>query len=43
MERVGHLRLMNFTLPIVCIARWFPMAPRRWSLRRLPSLHVSRL
>jgi hypothetical protein len=27
MERVGHLRMMNFTLPIMCIARWFLMAP----------------
>ena len=38
MERVGHLRVMNFTLPIMCIARWFPTAPRRSTLRRWPSL-----
>ena len=38
MERVGHLRMMNFTLPIMCIAQWFPMAPRRSTLRRSPLL-----
>jgi hypothetical protein len=26
MERVGHLRMMNFTPPIMCIAQWFLMA-----------------
>jgi hypothetical protein len=30
MERVGHLRMMSFTPPIMCIARWFLMAQRRW-------------
>jgi hypothetical protein len=34
MERVGHLRMMNFTLPIMCIARWFLMAPRTSCTRR---------
>jgi hypothetical protein len=29
MERVGHLRMMNSTLPIMCIARWFLTVPRR--------------
>jgi hypothetical protein len=38
MERVGHLRMMNSTLPIMCIARWFLTAPRRSTLRRWPSL-----
>ena len=38
MERVGHLRMMNFTLPIMCTARWFPTAPRRSALRHSPSL-----
>jgi len=37
MERVGHLRMMNSTLPIMCIARWFLMVPRRWTLSRWPS------
>jgi hypothetical protein len=34
MERVGHLRLMNFRPPIMCIARWFRMAPRKLCSRR---------
>jgi len=42
MERVGHLRMMNFTRPIMCIAQWFLMAPRRWICIRSPSLHASR-
>jgi len=34
---VGHLRMMNSTLPIMCIARWFLTAPRRSTLSRWPS------
>ena len=34
MERVGHLRMMNSTLPIMCIARWFLMGPRISCSRR---------
>jgi hypothetical protein len=42
MERVGHLRMMNFTRPIMCIAQWFLMAPRRWNWLHWPSLRVWR-
>jgi hypothetical protein len=29
MERVGHLRMMSFTSPIMCTAQWFLMAQPR--------------
>jgi len=41
MERMRHLRVMNFTLPIMCIARWFRMAPPRCNWRRSPSSPAS--
>jgi hypothetical protein len=34
MERVGHLRMMSFTSPIMCTAQWFLMGPRISCSRR---------
>jgi hypothetical protein len=34
---VGHLRMMNSTLPITCIARWFLTGPPRLNFLRSPS------